>query len=694
MLAVVGNTERSRDAARKSESRREGREIGRIPDVVKPRRKGACRRSFRKFCGSYFGQTFTLPWSADHRKVIGQIEESVLRGGLFATAMPRGSGKTTLAEIACLWACFYGHREFVALIGSSEDASLQMFDSIKAELEGNDLLLEDFPEAIYPIRCLEGIAHRCLGQTHNGERTHIGWTADELVMPTVPGSKASGVIIKVRGITGNLRGMKFKRTDGRSVRPDLVIVDDPQTDQSANSPSQCETRERILAGAILGLAGPGRKIAGILPCTVIRPGDMADRILNRKLHPEWNGTRTKLVYSFPTAEKLWEEYGRIRSESLQAGACGKEATEFYRANRAAMDAGAVVAWKERFEPDELSAVQHAMNLRLRDPRAFAAEYQNEPIVDEDSRADELTSDQIAGRVNRVPRGVVPIGASRLTAFVDVQGSLLYWLVAAWADDFTGYVIDYGAHPDQKRSYFSLRDADPTLAKVVPNAGLEGQIYGGLQQLAARILGKSWARDDGAEMKVERCLVDANWGASTDTIYDFVRQSAFAAVLSPSHGKYIGAASVPMREWQRKPGDRIGMNWRVPGTQGKRAVRHIIYDTNFWKAFIHARFSTAMGDKGGLSLFGDRPHDHRLLADHLLAEYRVRTQGRGREVDEWKIRPERPDNHWLDCLVGCAVAASMQGVSLGESSPTPTKKVKASSWAEFKRRQAERLSGKV
>ncbi|MEO2015685.1 MAG: hypothetical protein ABGZ53_15075, partial [Fuerstiella sp.] len=35
----------------------------------------------------------------------------------------------------------------------------------------------------------------------------------------------------------------------------------------------------------------------------------------------------------------------------------------------------------------------------------------------------------------------------------------------------------------------------------------------------------------------------------------------------------------------------------------------------------------------------------------------------RTVDEWKIRPERADNHWLDGIVGCAVAASIQGVVL-------------------------------
>src|SRR5687768_17719279 len=38
-------------------------------------------------------------------------------------------------------------------------------------------------------------------------------------------------------------------------------------------------------------------------------------------------------------------------------------------------------------------------------------------------------------------------------------------------------------------------------------------------------------------------------------------------------------------------------------------------------------------------------------------------GRGREVEEWKVRRPGADNHWLDCLVGCAVGASMQGAIL-------------------------------
>ena len=651
-------------AARNRALSEAGRDIGELPAVVDPERKEKAAGDFRFFCQAYFPQTFHLPWSPDHLKVIAKVEQAVLRGGLFALAMPRGSGKTSIAECACLWAVLYGHRDFVCLIGASEVHGLEMLESIKMELDGNDFLEADFPEVAHPIRCLDGIANRCSGQLFQGERTHIGWTANEVVLPTMPDSNASGAIIKVAGITGRIRGMKYKRADGKTVRPSLVVLDDPQTDESARSLSQCNTRERILAGAVLGLAGPGKKIAGIMPCTVIRPGDMADNILDREEHPEWNGERTKMVYAFPTNEKLWARYAEVRAESLRVHGDLREATAFYEANRAALDEGAAVAWPERFNYDEASAVQHAMNLKLQDEAAFFAEYQNEPLP-EKAAEDEglLSADQIAQKLNGMKRAEVPIGASRLTAFVDVQGKLLYYTVVAWEDDFTGYVLDYGAYPDQRRPYFTLRDAQRTLQWAAKGAGLEGAIYAGLEALAGELLGREWRRDDGAHLKIERCLVDANWGTSTDVVYQFCRQSTHAAVLLPSHGRFVGASSIPFSEYRRKRGDRVGLNWRIPNVQGRRAVRHVVFDSNYWKTFIHARLAVPMGDKGCLSLYGRDPEGHRLMAEHLTAEYRVKTEGRGRVVDEWKMRPEAVENHWLDCMVGCAVAASVQGAVL-------------------------------
>ena len=658
-----------------------GRDIGELSAVMNPTRKARAASDFRFFCDPYFPLTFHLPWSPDHLKVIAKIEQAVLRGGLFAMAMPRGSGKTTICECACIWAVLYGHRDFVCLIGSDEGHAMDMLESIKMELDGNDLLLDDFPEVVYPIQALDGIANRCNGQLYKGDRTHIGWTAREVVLPTMPDSVASGAIIKVAGITGRIRGMKYKRSDGHTVRPSLVVLDDPQTDESARSLSQCATREGILAGAILGLSGPGKKISGIMPCTVIRPGDMADNILSRDRHPEWNGERTKMVYAFPTDEKKWQRYGELRGESLRAHGDMRLATDFYAAEREAMDAGAEIAWPERFNHDELSAIQHAMNLKLQDEAAFFAEYQNEPLPEETSEGDELSAEQIAGKFNRMARRLVPIGCNHLTMFIDVQGNLLFFVIAAWEDDFTGYVLDYGTFPDQQRPYFTLRDARLTLALATKASGLEGAIYAGLERVTAEYLGREWRRDDGAMLRIERCLIDANWGSSTDVVYHFCRQSAHAGIILPSHGRFVGASSQPFSEYKRRPGDRIGHNWRMPNVAGKRAVRHVVYDTNFWKTFIHARLAVPMGDRGCLSLFGDSAELHRLIAEHLSAEYRVKTEGRGRTVDEWKQRPERGDNHWLDGVVGCAVAASIQGAVLasagGSMAPVKRERVRLS-----------------
>ena len=53
----------------------------------------------------------------------------------------------------------------------------------------------------------------------------------------------------------------------------------------------------------------------------------------------------------------------------------------------------------------------------------------------------------------------------------------------------------------------------------------------------------------------------------------------------------------------------------------------------------------------------------LLSEHLTSEYRTPTIGRKRSVDVWKLKPNMVDNHWWDCLVGCAAAASMLGCCL-------------------------------
>lgn len=700
--ATATNYKRTKERARAHAAGESfsGRNIGPIPPIENPARRIAAMASLAVFCKTYQGETFYLPWSDDHLKVIAKMERAVILGELFAIAMPRGTGKTSLCEAAALWAILTGRRCFVALIGSDDESARDMLESIKTELETNDLLAADFPEVCYPIRALDGINNRAAGQLYKGRRTRIKWSADRVVFPTIPGSAASGAIIRVAGITGNIRGMKFKRRDGSTARPDFVDIDDPQTDESARSEKQCIDRRKIINGAILKLSGPGKKIAGVMPCTVVRKGDLADVVLDREQSPQWQGERMKLIYDFPDESKpnekrkrrpYWDEYADILVADLKTESGRARGNAYYQKHRAKMDAGARVAWEARHDEDELSAIQHAMNQRILDPATFWAELQNEP-QDETEDDDLLTAAQIISKLNNYKRRLVPSDATRLTAFVDVQKKALYYLVAAWAPGFTGYVIDWGTWPDQRRRNFLLRDIQRTLMRAAPRAGLEGALYKGLDGLAAQLLGTEWTRDDGATARIDKCFIDANWAPSTETVYTFCRQSTHAANLTPSHGIGVTASNVPLSQRKAKRGDLVGPEWRIPVATGRK-VRHIIYDANHWKTFVHARLAVAIGDKGALSLWGDTPGTHQMIANHLTAEYRTQTEGRGRTVWEWKLPPNKPDNHLLDCLAGAAVAASTEGIALpGMDRPTSGRRRRVSFREQQQRKRAERARG--
>ena len=655
---------KKRQAERSRRASASGRDIGGIPPVVDPGRREAAEQSFRSFCESYHAEIFNKPWSPDHEKTLDTLERTARGGGMHSLAMPRGSGKTSLCEALAEWVLLIGLRHFVYFIGSDAGSAQASLETIAKDIETNDLLLEDFPEVCYPIRCLEGIHNRAGGQTHQGSRTHIQWTRDYLSFPVIEGSVSSGSVVKVAGITGRIRGAKAVTAEGKSIRPDFAIIDDPQTDESARSPQQCATRERIIAGAIMGLAGPGKKIAAVMPCTVIYPGDLADTMLDPRRHPEWNGSRTKLLTSMPKNEEIWSSYGEVLQDCWRNGESIDRANEFYVKNREAMDAGAEASWPERFNEDEVSAVQHAMNLYIRDPGSFWSEYQNDPQSGGPADLQQLNPNDLIERLSRVPRGVCPVGANLVTAFIDVQDSILWWIVCAWRDDFTGWVIDYGTYPDQKRRYVTMRDISRTMRQRHPGTGFEGAVFQSLESLCGQLFGTVWNTDAGNDLRLSQMLIDANWGDSTDIVYQYVRQSQHAANILPSHGRKIVASSKPMSAYKTSAGDRRGLNWLV-SNYGKRKARYVTFDANFWKTFIAARLVVSRGDRGGIDFYGSKEVAHKMLVDHLCAEVRHRVEVKGRTVDEWRLPTNKPDNHLLDGLVGCAVGASIRGCRILE-----------------------------
>ncbi len=138
------NERKRKQAEKNAEEVRAAQDIGELPAVVDPERKKASLASFRAFCETYFGEVFYLPWSEDHLRVIKKIERSVTKGGLFAMAMPRGSGKTVLCQTAVAWAALSGAASFVCLIAASAERGKDLLENIKTWLETNSLLQEDF----------------------------------------------------------------------------------------------------------------------------------------------------------------------------------------------------------------------------------------------------------------------------------------------------------------------------------------------------------------------------------------------------------------------------------------------------------------------------------------------------------------------------------------------------------------------
>jgi len=644
------------------------RDIGELPRVRQPARRKKALGDFLHFNRAYFPERFTLPFSDDHIAVIRRMEKVIWNAESYALAMARGTGKTSLCETATLFAILGGWHAFVCLVGSDKDAAVEMLESIKVELETNDRLLADFPEVVYPIRCLEGISNRARGQLYRGRRTAIKWEAETLVFPTIEGSIASGSTVRCRGITGRIRGMQRTLRDGRKIRPSLAIVDDPQTEESANSDAQCAFREKVVKRAIRGLAGPGKTTAVVVPCTVIRDGDLAARLLDRDRNPEFHGERFKLLKSFPANMELWDgPYDERRRAGLRADEGIAKATNFYKRNRKAMRDGAVAAWKQRKDDDELDAIQHALNLYLEDREAFAAERQNSPEEIRDQVDDTLDADAILAKVNGYGIGVAPDACEHVVAYIDVQARMLFFVVAAFADDFTGGILDYGGWPEQTTRYYSYRAARRTLATQYKGAGVESRIFRGLDDLVGKIAAAEWPRADGTLLRAERILVDSRYQGKT--VFSFCRQSNHAAVLLPAQGLYIGARTRPISEDKAKRGELVGPFWKLRPDPATRQ-RKLLIDANVAKSFLHARLAEPDGAAGALRLYGRigkrrlAANYHQLIADQIGgSETPTRTAGAGRQLIEWVHKPHKPDNHLFDAAAGVCAAASLCGCRL-------------------------------
>jgi hypothetical protein len=679
-------------AARRADSRRKAArlasrrdsaadaEIGELPPVEHPERVRKCGQSLKLFLTSYFPRKFKKPFGKPHETLIGDLQRVIRQGGLKAVALPRGYGKTTIIDGAAMWAALYGYRRYVAYIASTGPIARKRIQSIKKALTTTDELAGDFPAVCVPLRKLRNVSQRVHSQTYQGQHTAVVWSATQIVLPTIAGATASGSVIECNGLLSAVRGLQHATATGEVIRPDIVIGDDPQTRKSAKSKGQTQQREELVTGDLLYLSGHDTPMACIISATVIYPDDLADRLTDRKRNPEWNGQREKMLAAWPDRMDMWDRYGDLRREELRAKGTATAATTFYRANRDAMDTGAVVTWEGLGYRGELSPLHHAMNLYYRDRASFFCEGQNDPEQPGQGGATVVTTALILAKKSEYPPLVCPAGTVKVTAFADVHKTVIYYAVAAYGEYLTGNLLAAGTWPAQGRHYFTLSTAPKTIQRALPTLGtIQAQILAALQATGAMLKGLPIQRPDGKRQPIDLLCVDGNWGETTDQVYQFAAASPLCCLVS--HGRYYGARHKPIGASKQEAGTDSGPNWIVPPIRANRQTRAVVWDTNRWKADFFRALAAPPGTPGAWYLY-QSPDDHlRMLAEHLLAESSVRTSGPYGEVDEYTLKPNE-DNHLLDCCVGTLVAASVLKISrdgtrpaVGQSSPRPKRTVK-------------------
>lgn len=649
-----------------------GRKIARVVTHVDPsekikRHRRALEKDLRKWLLFFGGESFYLDFSKDHLKVIDRIEQALTGGGLFAVAMPRGSGKSTIMKWATLYCLLSGKRQFVIIIAATADLAGGIIDFVKRQLQENDRLNEYYPHVTAYVRAAEDKALKAKFQLRKYDQQHTGlkWGLGYFQLPDLTNEgqagkagpikrryatryPSAGGVIEAYGLTGAIRGRQRDQEGGKTIRPDFVLIDDPQNRESAESDSQTAKRERIITGDVLGLAGVKKKIAAVMTCTVIRDGDLASRFLDKELHPEWSGVTCKMITKFPKAqETLWKEYAILYRECLAESKSLKLAFDFYKNNREAMDKGAEVAWINRIRSGELSALHTAQNLMIETGDQFWAEYQNEP-KSQYSTLYTLDARIIQSRVQDRPPGVVPDWAHVVVASTDINPSyaLTTTITAFGANQMAG-VLWYGLYKDKPLPVEKEDTEIKTREKIYQALALHGRQ---IAQLACRPV--LWLIDGGGTP--EGCVIQ--FAHHAPQICGLQALCAFG------------------RGWRNyrptaKTGSKVLAGEQFHLVVERQDRQWLIFNADYWREVSQKGWVSEAGSPGSCSL----PRgNHGDFAEQVSRELLTgKTEVGGRVVWVWKTLPGAHD--YGDCMTMNYVAAARAGIGTAGYVPRPQRR---------------------
>lgn len=286
-----------------------------------------------------------------HRWLADETQRARLNRGTFINVVgPRGGAKTTYGTTASALRCgVEGTEPLIWLVSETAPQAKEFLKQVKEELEGNERLARDYPEA-----CGKGRV----------------WRDDAIVLN-------NGVAIEAYSIGQRVRGRRKKHN-----RPTLIIVDDLQSDAAMTSEDRRKKDWDWFTGALLKCGDRSTNVVNL--ATAIHREAVSFRLHARK---RWKNRTFSAIVEWPTNMALWEQWEAIYQDPTVADS-DVRARAFYDDNKDAMDAGSKLLWPEW---EDLYSL---MVMRITEGRAtFEREKQGRPAASEDNEWPESYFDQ-------------------------------------------------------------------------------------------------------------------------------------------------------------------------------------------------------------------------------------------------------------------------------------------------------------
>lgn len=634
------------------------------------KRRRRAERDFLYFLKTYCtsddptdGAFLEIPPAKGLQPIIRDMEQAIGDASIpYHIRVARGHGKTAYTKGAALWVAATGRRRYEIAVGANDDNAANIIEDIFTAATTSPAFVQDFPEIAVPFQRLQGAYQRAKTQKYHGRLTNPRKAADRIVFPTVENPAtlrpfpSSGVILEAVGFNAGARG-KAKGI----LRPDFLIFDDLQNDDKAQSEGQVAKMAAKVKKTFMGLAGHRKKIAAIMTSTPIEADDLSETFA---ADPGWKTKTYKMVLAWPTCHNpeataderkgvrdLWEEYWEIFNAEKNADRNPHiAANKFYRKYRKAMDAGAKVLNPQNFDPaTEISGIQHAMNILLRDGlETFMSEYQMQPP--RNAFAFEITAKLILSRIRRgVPARTIPADTVLTVAATDVNpGYALSTVIIAFDIYLTAFVVAYHVTPVK-------------ISERLNDTEFDAQLFAALKSHAAEIQAQG--------IPIDRWGIDAG-GRQFPTV------TRFAALSEAETGlKTVAMLGRAGQTWN--PNVRSRIRNEKNGTvlcRDPQRRKWLAWNADEHKERAQKAWATETGARGGLSLF-DGGANHLKFAVQVANEKlkaKVKAKSRdGRDYWAYKWKTRNPHD-FGDCVGMCYALAGAEGLT-GQGETAPMKK---------------------